>query len=297
VAEIPARLLGRDFGADALREVQRLVLDCLPRTRTEIARQLCRCLGWTGPGGQPAVMSARVALLRLHRAGWIQLPPARTLGGNARRLPPPAPILRSEPVEGSLDQVPPVILRPVQDQHQSKLWNGLIAHYHYLGHSTLPGAQIRFLVYLGDQPAGAVGFGASAWQISARDRFIGWTSQQRQARLHLILNNARFLILDWIRVKNLASHVLGLCSRRLPQDFQARYGWAPVLLESFVEQGRFAGLCYRAANWLPVGHTTGRGKKGPNPGPGNPAGPLKQVWLCPLRSDFRRRLCEGSPEL
>lgn len=294
VAKIPARLLGRDFGAEALGEIQRWVLEGLTRTRSEIARRVCQRLGWVGPGGQPALMSVRVALLRLHRAGWIQLPPAQNGNGNGRRFCP-ALDLKANPVEGTLEQVQPVILHWVQDPPQSKLWNGLISEYHYLGRSNLPGAQIRFLVYLGGQPAGALGFGAAAWRVSARDRFIGWTDLQRQTHLHLVLNNARFLILPWVRVKNLASHLLGLCARRLPETFQARYGWRPVLLESFVEVGRFNGRCYRAANWVCVGPTRGRGKKGPRPEPGNTVVPVKQIWLCPLRRDFRRWLCGGSP--
>lgn len=299
VATIPVRLLGRDFGAEALGQIQQLVLECLPRTRSEIARRVCQRLGWVGPGGQPALMSARVALLRLHRAGWIQLPPARNGNGNGngRRFSAPALDLQPKPVEGALHHFPPVILHPVQNQPQSKLWNGLISDHHYLGHSNLPGAQMRFLIDLGDQPVGAVGFGAAAWKVAARDRFIGWTDRQRQSHLHLILNNARFLILPWVRIKNLASHVLALCARRLPEDFQARYGWTPVLLESFVEVGRFTGLCYRAANWVCAGSTRGRGKKGPHPEQGSTGVPVKQIWLHPLRRDFRRRLCAESPAL
>ena len=298
MATIPARLLGRDFGAEALDQIQHVVLECLPRTRSEIARRVCQRLGWTGPGGQPALMSARVALLRLHRNGWIQLPPARNGNGNGRRFIPPALDLQPKPVEGDLHHFAPVILHPVQNESQSKLWNGLISLHHYLGHSNLPGAQIRFLIYLGDQPVGAVGFGAAAWKVAARDRFIGWTDLQRQSHLHLVLNNARFLILPWVRIKNLASHVLALCARRLPEDFQTRYGWRPVLLESFVEVGRFTGLCYRAANWVCVGSTQGRGKKGPRPEqPGSTVVPVKQIWLYPLRQDFRRQLCAESPGL
>ena len=290
-------MLGRNFGAEALEQIQRVVLEARPRTRSEIARRLCQRLGWVGPGGQPALMSARVALLRLHRAGRIQLPAPRNGNGNGRRWSTGVLDLPHQPVEGGLHHLAPVRVDPVLDPHQSKRWNQLIAEYHYLGHSPLPGAQIRFLVYLGDQPAGAIGFGAAAWRVSARDRWIGWSDRQRQSHLHQVLNNARFLILPWFRVPNLASHVLALCARRLPKDFQARYGWAPMLLESFVEVGRYTGGCYRAANWLCVGVTRGRGKKGLHPEPGRTVVPLKEVWLYPLVRDFRRGLCAGSPAL
>jgi hypothetical protein len=275
------------------------MLECLPCTRSEISRRVCQRLGWAGPGGQPALMSARVALLRLHRAGWIQLPPARNGNGNGRRLSAAALKLADpKPLEGGLAHFPPVRLDPVQNQPQSQLWNRLISEHHYLGHCNLPGAQIRFLIYLGDPLVGAIGFGAAAWKVAARDRFIGWSDSQRQRHLHLILNNARFLILPSVRVENLASQVLALCARRLPEDFQARYGWRPVLLESFVEAGRFSGGCYRAANWVCVGATQGRGKKGPRAEqPGMTVVPVKQIWLYPLRQDFHRRLGAGTPAL
>ena len=151
----------------------------------------------------------------------------------------------------------------------------------------LPGAQMRYLITAGDQLLAAVGFGAAAWRVAPRDRFIGWTPRQRRDHLHQVVNNARFLILPWIHSPNLASHLLGHLSRRLPRDWQCRYGYSPVLLETFVEHQRFRGTCYRAANWIHVGQTQGRGKLDRHK---RFAVPVKDVFLLPLWRDFRQRL-------
>jgi hypothetical protein len=168
------------------------------------------------------------------------------------------------------------------------LWNEAIARFHYLGYTPLSGAQQRYLVEYDDGILGAIGFGASAWKVAARDHWIGWTSQQRQSGLQRVVNNARFLLLPWVRVKNLASRILSMSARRLVGDWQQRYGYQPVLLETFVEQPRFSGSCYRAANWIYVGDTQGRGKLDRYE---ERALPIKGVYLYPLISDFRRELC------
>jgi hypothetical protein len=177
--------------------------------------------------------------------------------------------------------------RPVESRRDSSLWNELIGRYHYLGYNPLPGAQMRFLVFGRSRLLAALGFGASAWKVAVRDRWIGWTPEERTRNLHLIVNNARFLILPWITSKNLASRILSGVTRVLPDLWEKRYSYGPVLLETFVEQERFQGTCYRAANWIHVGHTQGRGKldqKHEN------ALPVKDVFLFPLRTDFRQRL-------
>lgn len=240
-------------------------------------------------------MSARVALLRLQAKGLIELPAPRNSNGNGKvwqpRLglePPP------QPLEANLCMLRPVELRIVSAPEQSELWNSLVAQYHYLGHSNLPGAQLRYLIYAKQQVLGAIGFGAAAWSLAARDRFIGWSAVQRRRALPLVLNNARFLILPWVRVDNLASHILGRCARQLPMDFSARYGWRPVLLETFVQEP-YGGRCYRAARWIALGPTQGRGKKGPPPKGDQTAVPVKHVWIYPLVRDFRSVLCMEEP--
>jgi hypothetical protein len=183
-------------------------------------------------------------------------------------------------------------LKPVRQRGDSALYNALMDRYHYLGYVPMAGAQVRYLMVWEQGVLGAIGFGASAWKVGARDRFIGWSRSVRHRNLHRIVNNARFLILPWVRSKNLASKVLSLCARRLPGEFVQRYGYEPVLLETFVERDRFGGHCYRAANWVWVGQTQGRGKTHVRKTPGVP---VKDVWVYPLRKDFRRiLLAEGT---
>ena len=166
----------------------------------------------------------------------------------------------------------------------SALWNEYIERYHYLGYSPLPGAQLRYFITAEEQIVALTGFGAAAWQTAPRDQFIGWNHDQRKKNLYLIVNNARFLILPWIQSKNLASKILSLTIRRLPDDWEQRYNIRPVLLESFVQKNRFAGTCYKAANWIKVGETKGRGKLGPA---GKISVPIKDVWVYPLDKKFR----------
>jgi len=151
----------------------------------------------------------------------------------------------------------------------------------------LPGAQLRYFVTSGETILALLGFGASAWQAAPRDAYIGWRHDQRQQHLHRVVNNARLLILPWIQSKNLASMILGMAARRLPADWEARYHYRPVLLETFVDKARFAGTAYKAANWVYVGETKGRGKLGPS---GKQSVPVKDLWLYPLTKDFRSLL-------
>jgi len=231
-------------------------------------------------------MSCRVAMLRLQEDGLIQLPPPR------RQRPETRIRIRVEtdpqtPLQAPVHALPGLQLHLVGTRADSCLWNEFIHRYPYLGFKTLPGAQLRYWVMAGERWVALLGFGAAAWQCAPRDHFIGWTHEQRQQNLHLIVNNARFLILPWVRSENLASKILGLTARQLPQDWQYRYGIRPLLLETFVEKDRFTGACYRAANWLHVGQTQGRGKLGPS---GKQSVPIKDVWLYPLGKGFKQEL-------
>ena len=189
----------------------------------------------------------------------------------------------TDPVE----RLPPIRLETVEKRSDSRLWGELIERYHYLGYTPLAGAQIRYLVHAGRDLVALLGFGAAAWALAARDRFVGWSSQDRQKNLHLVVGNARFLILPWIESRNLASYILGRAARRLATDWVPRYGFRPVLLETCVERDRFRGTCYRAANWIHVGETKGRGKCDRTH---RQVLPIKDVLLYPLTRDWRRRL-------
>jgi hypothetical protein len=286
---IPETLLGKDFGRPGLQAVAEAIACAAPQNRAEIARRVCEKLGWRNAGGQPQVMSARVGLLRLHRLGLIELPPAQNRNGNGQGLTRQnSSGWEERPLDFSAHDLDGLHLSHVDNKSQSALWNGLMARYHYRGYTPLAGAQKRYLIEWKEGLLGAIGFGAAAWKLACRDHFIGWKrSVPRERYLHLILNNWRFLILPWVRCRNLASKVLAICARDLPADFERSYGFRPVLFESFVERGRFTGTCYRAANWLCVGQTQGRGKKDPQR---TQCVPVKDVWLFPLAHDFRRVL-------
>jgi hypothetical protein len=282
------RYCGRTFSSEDIERIRGLIESNSKMSRAGLSRAVCDLLAWLRPDGRRKDMSCRVAMLRMHRAGLIDLPPPRGPDVNKRRrlrltrASDPGP-----PLSVPAGQLGKLDFREVTAGRDSSLWNELIGRYHYLGYNPLPGAQLRFIVFGGSHLIAALGFGASAWKVAVRDRWIGWTPEERTRNLHLIVNNARFLIMPWITSKNLASRILGGVTRVLPDLWEKRYACTPVLLETFVEQELFRGTCYRAANWIHVGQTQGRGKldrKHEN------ALPVKDVFLLPLRRDFRKRL-------
>lgn len=280
------RYCGRDFSEQELELIRRLIAQDPTRTRADLSRLTCRALHWYKPDGGLKEMSCRVAMLRMQEDGHIQLPAPRCKRPQSRiRFTPstdPQP-----PISQPVHDLPGLAFRLVDQRDDSRLWNEYIQRYHYLGYKPLPGAQLRYFVIAKQKPLALLGFGASAWQCAPRDHYIGWSHACRKKNLHLIVNNARFLILPWIKSKNLASKILAIAAQQLPGDWQSRYGYQPVLLESFVETNRFAGTCYKAANWTFVGQTKGRGKLGPA---GKQSVPIKDLWLYPLVRHFRRSL-------
>ena len=286
--QIPEKLCGRALSAADVEVIRREIRLADPMNRAEIARRVCRSLDWTNALGEPKLMSCRVGLLRLHRAGLIELPAPRNGNGNGlglKREPEAWPCER--PLHGSVGELSGLRLEAVSGKATSRLWNGLVERYHYLGYTPLPGAQVRYLIDSDQGQLGAIGFGAAAWKVAPRDRWIGWDRPTREAHLGRVLNNARFLLLPWVRVKNLASRVLALSATRVADDFAERYGERPVLLETFVETGRFRATCYRAANWQYLGETQGRGKGDRTH---RAALPRKGVYVYPLTPRFRREL-------
>ena len=277
------RYCGRDFSESELALIRALIAEDPQRTRADLSRLACRALHWHKPDGGLKDMSCRVAMLWMQKDGLIQLPPSRAQRPQAH-LRTRVDTDPQTPLQLPVHALPRLRLRLVGDRTDSQLWNEFIHRYHYLGFQTLPGAQLRYWVSAGDRLVALLGFGAAAWQCAPRDQFIGWSHAQRQKNLHLVVNNARFLILPWIRSDNLASKILALAARQLPHDWQTRYHYRPLLLETFVEKNRFTGACYRAANWLQVGQTQGRGKLGPA---GKQSVPIKDVWLYALEKPFR----------
>jgi hypothetical protein len=281
---------GRHFDASEIQIIRELIALSPPMSRYRLSGEVCQRLNWRRPDGRLKDMSCRVALLRMQADGLFTLPPPRRAKPLAFRAHPDIERAVLEPMH-----VPPVDLGQltvdlVVKKSDSLLWNAYIERHHYLGHQPLPGAQLRYFVRAAGHIIAVLGFGASAWKTKPRDEMIGWTIEQRRANLHLIVNNARFLILPWIHCKNLASCVLALISRRLAEDWHTRYAYRPVLLETFVEKPRFAGTCYKAANWQYLGDTQGRGKLDTLH---RNAQPIKSIWIYPLARDFRTSLCNG----
>jgi hypothetical protein len=288
---LTATYCGRHFTD---RELDRIrALAATASSRTALSRAVCAEFVWLKPDGGLKDMSCRVALLRMHRDGLITLPePRKTMpkpqitGRSGRAIPV------GFPVHGSRGDFSRLTLDLVRDQADSRLWNDLVAQYHYLGFYPLPGAQLRYFIHGDGMLLGVLGFGAAAWKAAPRDDFIGWNPQQRQSRLHLVVNNARFLVLPWVHVKYLASSALALAARQLPLDWAARYAYRPLLLESFVERERFSGTSYRAANWLLLGQTQGRGKLDRHHRHGKP---VKDLYAYPLDRRFRQILTAPLP--
>jgi len=286
------RYCGREFSAQDVQLIRELI-ECSPKsTRTELSRQVCQMLHWHKANGQPKEMSCRVAMLRMAADGLISLPAlsARAANFGSCRAPTAGP--NTDPQQEltcRVDQLPALQFLPVtsENREHSRLWNEYIQRYHYLGYTKLSGAQMRYFVAIDSQFLALLSFGASAWHLAPRDQFIGWSPAQRDQRRHLVINNARFLILPWVRSKGLASKILGHIARRLPEDWQQRYGYRPVLMETFVQTPRYRGTCYQAANWVRVGQTTGRGKLDVTH---QHALPVKDIWLYPLDRSFRQLL-------
>ena len=278
---------GREFSDAELECIRRL--SAKPGiTRRALSQQVCHEFAWLKQDGGLKEMSCRVALLRMQADDLVQLPAPLHRNSNCTRIA--ARTTEAEPqvpILSPVNQLRGVHLQQVTTKHDSRLWNEYIDRYHYLGYKPLPGAQLRYFARSEEGLLALFGFGAAAWKTAPRDNFIGWTPSVREARLHLIVNNARFLILPWVQSKHLASKLLGLVVRQFANDWYDRYGYRPVLLETFVEKERFAGTCYRAANWTLLGDTCGRGKLD---GTRARALPIKTIWVLPLSQDFRKIL-------
>ncbi len=280
---------GRDFEPTEIDLIREL-LKIAQINRSRLSRQVCERLNWRRDNGGLKDMSCRVALLRMQADGLFTLPPPRNAKPIAYRPYPHIEQAVLEPVSIPDIELAALNVDLVLTKADSLLWNAYIQRHHYLGHQLMPGAQLRYFVRAAGHIVAALGFGASAWKVKPRDQLIGWTSEQRRRNLHLIVNNARFLILPWIHCENLASRILALVSRRLTADWHAHYAYRPVLLETFVEKPRFTGTCYKAANWQNLGDTQGRGKLDTLH---RNEQPIKSIWIYPLVRNFQRRLCYG----
>jgi hypothetical protein len=282
---------GRRITAEDISLVGSLLGQNPSWNRTRLSRVLCAQWGWRNGTGQLKDMACRTLLLKLERMGKIRLPLRQSSTPNALRNRTLAEI----PHDQALIQSDLAALRPLkiellrQADPRLRLFKFLLHRYHYLGHRNCVGENLAYLAFdRSSRPLACLLFGSAAWKVKARDTFIGWNDTQRQNHLHLLTNNTRFLILPWVRVAHLASHLLAQVRLRLSVDWTAKYGHPIHLLETFVQRDRFRGTCYRAAGWLHVGATTGRSR---NDSGFTPRVPITEVYLQPLIGDYRHRLC------
>ena len=284
--------LGPEIPFDlALALIRRLQAEHPEWCRSKLSLELCRHWDWKRPGGQWRDMTCRDLLLKLERAGHLVLPPRRRLSPNAlRNRTPPCVPHDTEPIQERLDALTPLPIAPAAvGTADAQLFNTLVARYHYLGLRNTGGANLKYLVRdRHGRPLACMLFGSAAWKTAARDAFIGWDERARRRHLPLLTNNTRFIILPWVQVEHLASHVLARVLRRLNADWQAKYGYRLQLVETFVERARFRGTCYRAANWIHLGATTGRGRQDRDH---TLQVGVKDLFVYPLQPHFREVLC------
>ena len=258
--------------------------------RTRLSRELCAVWNWRNGIGQLKDMACRTLLLKLEARGYIRLPPRVTASVNGLRNRSLGHLEHDQkPIAGPLESVRPLRLEPAAEgTSAAALFKFLLQRYHYLGHRNCVGQNLKYLACdRQGRPLACLLFGAAAWKAAARDRWIGWNAQERQRHLGLVSNNARFMVLPWVKVAGLASHLLGRVAARLAADWPQKYGQPLYLLETFVEAPRFAGTCYRAAGWQLVGLTTGRTR---NDNGSKPRTALKAIYLKPLCAEACQRL-------
>lgn len=286
---------GRTLTPGDLEMIRELMLSHPDWNRTRLSRELCRLWDWHNANGRIKDMACRTMLLKLHRRGMIELPAPLHGDVNHRRGRSFEPVLHdTSPIHSALGELLPISLTIADRGPSAELWRTLLHRYHYLGFSTRVGKSIAYLAAdAHGRPVGALLFGAAAWKTAARDNFIGWSTQQRRHNLDLIANNMRFLIPPWVQVPHLASHLLALVLRRLSADWTRKYGHPLAAAETFVDISRFRGTCYRAANWIYLGETTGRTR---NDVHHKISTPVKAVYVFPLRRDFRRVLKQTGKE-
>ena len=258
-------------------------------SRWRLSRELATQWGWRNGAGQLKDMAARTLLVKLHERGLIGLPRRRQVPTNRMRCHAGEQMTGKDPIDCGLSELGPLVVEEVSTQPQRRAWvAAALGQFHYLGFGGAVGENLQYVVRDGqERELACLVFGAPAWKCQDRDQFIGWSAEQRQRHLNLIVNNSRFLILPWVRVPHLASWTLGRVSRRLAKDWQAKYGHPVVLAETFVEQERFRGSAYRAANWQAVGATAGRTRQDCHRCIQTP---VKEIYLYPLRRDFREVL-------
>ena len=281
------RYRGRDITTAQVEFIRKFIDEHPGASRRALSIQLCDAWGWRQPNGRLCDALCRGLLLALARADQIVLPPARLVIPRARRAPAAVEV-DATPLVARLSEIGPVEIRQVRRTPDEAVVNGLIAQHHYLGYGHPVGEHLKYLVTAGGRPIACFYWTSAPRHLGPRDRYIGWSPAARRANVRLLAYQSRFLILPWVRVPHLASHLLGRMAAQLSADWQRLYAHPIYYTETFVDSLRYRGTCYRAANWTELGMTTGRGNNCPTTRPNRS---LKQVWGYALVKDFRRRLC------
>jgi len=284
--EIVHRYRGRDITTRDVRFIRDLIAAHPALSRRALSTKLCEAWGWMQPNGRPRAMVARGLMLSLHRSGEIELPSKRCYPANplaVRSKPLPVEVDRS-PLRTSLRALAPLVIRQVRRTAEESLVNGLIEMHHDLRYTQPVGEHLKFLVSAGDRPVACFTWSSAPRHLGPRDRFIGWSAEARRRNIRFVAYNSRFLILPWVEIPHLASHLLGRMTRMLPSEWKQVYEHPVHFAETFVYPAKFRGTCYRAANWVFLGRTTGRGKDDQTKRPNRP---LKDVLGYPLSRGFR----------
>ncbi|HUG25681.1 DUF4338 domain-containing protein [Piscinibacter sp.] len=274
--------------------IRQLIAENPQCSRRRLSEKLCQAWNWVQPNGTLRDMVCRGMMLMLHRQGLIELPPVRQVGrsslsGRAGRDKPAARCIDQTPLSMSLAELGALEIRQVRRTPEEAVFNSLLQQHHYLGYSQPVGEHLKYLVFARGRPIACVAWSSAPRHLGSRDRFIGWGAQARLNNIRLLAYNTRFLIMPWVTVPHLASHILGRMARMLSADWQRLYAHPVYFVETFIDPQRFAGTCYRAANWKVLGQTTGRGKDAPTRAVNRS---IKQVLGYPLVKDFRQRLSQ-----
>jgi len=271
--------------------IRKLIANHPDSSRRNLSERLCEAWNWVQANGALRSMVCRGLMLMLHRQGLIELPPVRRVNRNPflERSAPVAVAMDEAALSTSLADLGTLEVRQVRRTPDEAVFNALMQQHHYLGYTQPVGEHLKYMIFVGGRPIACMAWSSAPRHLGSRDRFIGWDKQARLKNIALLAYNTRFLILPWVKVPHLASHLPGRIARRLSADWQALYGHPIYFLETFVDPQRFRGTCYRAANWVHLGVTTGRGKDAPTDEPNRS---IKNVLGLPLVKDFRQRLCE-----
>ncbi len=290
--DLEIKYQGRVATTDDIEFIKRLIAENPVDSRRALSKKLCKAWKWVQPNGALRDMVCRGFLLQLHRAGYIKLPSKKFTPNNplANRKSPPKIKIDQAPIRTTLSKIKPLEIRQVRRTSVEKLFNSLISQHHYLGYCHPVGEQLKYTVFSKGRPIACMAWSSAPRHIGCRDRFIGWSTDIRKKNLHFIAYNSRFLILPWVRISCLASHLLSKMARVLPVAWERAYNHPIYFLETFVDTERFKGTCYKAANWVYLGNTTGRGKSDQTHKANRS---IKAVWGYPLSMDFRDVLQRG----